>query len=293
VVTDQVLSRSFEVGITKTVDRATARRGDPLLYTVTVTNRGADPLTGVFVTDPIPTGTTYVNGSAQPAATFANNALRWDIGNLEVGGVRTMTFRVTINADAPRELVNTAEVRTNETPPREARATTVVQRPDFDLVKTVDKGEAKPGDILNYTVKVTNTGDMALTNLLITDDIPAGTTYVANSASNGGQLAGRTLTWRFPTLAVGQTVTVTFQVTINADAPSRIENVVIARTDEVGPKEARVPTVITRVAGVVLTRTGVSLTLVFQVLFGLGLLLVGAGLLLRNGGTYPSRPASA
>jgi uncharacterized repeat protein (TIGR01451 family) len=44
----------------------------------------------------------------------------------------------------------------------------------YDLVKTVDKTSAKPGDTLNYTLKLTNTGNTTLTNLVIKDELPNG-----------------------------------------------------------------------------------------------------------------------
>lgn len=74
-----------------------------------------------------------------------------------------------------------------------------------DLVSSIAKtvvdengGEVESGDVLTYTVSFTNSGQDGATNVVVTDPIPAGTTYVANSlriltndtndggASNGG-----------------------------------------------------------------------------------------------------------
>lgn len=53
-----------------------------------------------------------------------------------------------------------------------------------DFAKTVtdlDGGDANPGDILEYAIQFSNSGGDPATNVVLTDAIPAGTTYVPNS----------------------------------------------------------------------------------------------------------------
>lgn len=64
------------------------------------------------------------------------------------------------------------------------------------LIKTVDKNDAMPGETLTYSVLPSFPGGALLTNLQVTDPMPAGTTYVPGSASAGGVLNGNTLTWQ-------------------------------------------------------------------------------------------------
>lgn len=47
--------------------------------------------------------------------------------------------------------------------------------------KTVDKGIAIAGDTLTYTTFLTNNGNLNAINLVFTDDIPQGTTFIENS----------------------------------------------------------------------------------------------------------------
>ena len=49
------------------------------------------------------------------------------------------------------------------------------------IVSDVNGGSVQPGDILEYTIDVANTGNDGATQLVLTDPIPANTTYVANS----------------------------------------------------------------------------------------------------------------
>ena len=82
-------------------------------------NNGGTDETGVVVTDPIPTRTTYVPGSANMggAPDPAQNSLVWNLGVLPAGGSVTLTFQVTVNVGAPLGAVvdNVAFYRSNET----------------------------------------------------------------------------------------------------------------------------------------------------------------------------------
>jgi hypothetical protein len=131
--------------------------------------------------------------------------------------------------------------------------------------------------------------------VFVTDAIPAGTSYVAGSATPAATFSGNTLRWDIGDLAVGAARTMTFRVTVNGDAPDQIDNVAVVRANEAGPKEARVQVIVNRVQGVVverapraprvlgvqLSRTGATLTMLFQIMLGTGLVLVGLGLMWR------------
>jgi large repetitive protein len=59
--------------------------------------------------------------------------------------------------------------------------------PDKDVVNlTHPGGPTQPGDTLRYTLDFENTGQDAADGFVVTDPIPAGTTYVPNSLSIGG-----------------------------------------------------------------------------------------------------------
>ena len=61
--------------------------------------------------------------------------------------------------------------------------------PDIEAVVTptdVNGGQVKPGDILEYRIDVSNQGNDGATDLVITDAIPSGTTYVPGSLTIDG-----------------------------------------------------------------------------------------------------------
>ena len=67
---------------------------------------------------------------------------------------------------------------------------------------------------LLYQIQVTNLGQQA-TLLVITDTIPLNTTFIPGSASSGGQLLDGAVQWNFPVLNPGETLKLTFQVTVD------------------------------------------------------------------------------
>ena len=71
------------------------------------------------------------------------------------------------------------------------------------------------GQVVTYTIRVSNSGDASASNVTIRDVIPTGMTLVPNSATPLPTISGNTLTWNISSIAAGQTVEVSFQVTVN------------------------------------------------------------------------------
>ncbi len=144
----------------------------------------------------------------------------------------TVTFQVTVVAPSTRGAVlNTASATATFLlnplqPPvttTNSSNTTVVTIPlpppgEVTATKTVDVATGAVGDVLTYTVLISNVGIIPVTDVFFQDVIPEGTTFVDNSVTIGGvqQLGlnpeiGFTVT---PLLIAGGSIEVTFQVTI-------------------------------------------------------------------------------
>ena len=81
--------------------------------------------------------------------------------------------------------------------------------------KLVNKSKAKIGDVLTYTVVLTNTGTTTATNVVVTDSSTTGLKYVTNSATAP---AGTAFThgtpvsfWTVSSISAGQSLSLTFQ----------------------------------------------------------------------------------
>lgn len=91
------------------------------------------------------------------------------------------------------------------------------------LNKVASADEVAVGEVFTYTLTVTNEHPLfATNNVMLSDTIPAGTTFV--SASDGGALVGDTVEWSAATLAANQSWEVTLAVQVNSNAPSPVVN---------------------------------------------------------------------
>lgn len=95
---------------------------------------------------------------------------------------------------------------------------------ELTIVKEVDKAEAEFGDELLYTLRVSPGAIFDENNVIVSDPIPAGVTYVADSAACVPNPAipvctpvdsGDPLLWSIPVLPAGETQVLTFKVLID------------------------------------------------------------------------------
>ncbi len=85
--------------------------------------------------------------------------------------------------------------------------------------KRVDRAEAQPGDMLAYTIVLSNSGTSTAPDIQLSDPIPAGTTYVPGSLSvTGGGIYGVTggvVNW-LGAVNVGSPITIRFNTAVSS-----------------------------------------------------------------------------
>lgn len=199
--------------------------GDEMIYTIEVSYPGANPVTGVVLTDDLPADTTYVSNSVtlnglpagQPdggipplSAGIAISSPGSTSGTITPGSNAVITFRAELNAGVPAGTVisNQGYIRSDMLPTEPTdldgnaanghQPTTMVVSSDQQVMITkevfvVGGGEALAGGELEYVVNVTNIGVTPTTGLVITDDLTslAGlAAYVPGSAALNGTTTG-------------------------------------------------------------------------------------------------------
>lgn len=87
-----------DVTIAKAVSDAAPEGGDQVTYTLTVTNQGTAPATGVVVRDDLPSGVTYVSSS--PGCSIAGSVLTCAVGDLAPGESVSLEIVATVNPTA-------------------------------------------------------------------------------------------------------------------------------------------------------------------------------------------------
>lgn len=95
--------------LSKSVDKANAKAGEAIVYTITYQNSGSTSVQSVVITDAVPSGTTYVTNSVTLSGSQKTDASDSDevtvsagtitivVGNVAAGASGTISFRVTVN----------------------------------------------------------------------------------------------------------------------------------------------------------------------------------------------------
>ena len=141
-----------------------AHVGDTITYTFAVSLApGSVTLTNITLVDPICSATpTLVSKTGGDQDT-----------SLETGEIWNYRCTHVVTATDPDPLPNTVTV-TGTGPNGQASDTDShlvdIIHPDIRIVKTANPGSIGPGETVTYTFKVTNTGDVALFDVRVTDD---------------------------------------------------------------------------------------------------------------------------
>ena len=110
--------------------------------------------------------------------------------------------------------------------------TFIITAIDVSITKTVNDPTPNVSDTITWTVRVKNNGPSDATNVLVTDTIPAGVTFVLSSiTTNTGSKAFdnvNKIVWTIPTIIPGQSFQLNFDTTVDTGtAGSMIFNTVV------------------------------------------------------------------
>ena len=196
---------------------AFARR-EGVIFTIVVRNAGPSPATGVVVVDRLPAGLTFV--AATPSVgTYDPASGAWTIGDLAVDAVATMELQALLEVPGPVTNIAT-KTEVNEFDPVTANDSAGVtvngQCADLQVVKTVDKPLVTTGDVVRFTVVVTNNGLTEATGVRVRDVLPPDLVFLSAVASQGAYVP-ETGFWDVGTLpATGPGSHATLQISARA-----------------------------------------------------------------------------
>ena len=197
---------SPNVTLTKTASTgaSSAEPGATITYTITATNNGTGDATNVLLQDPLPSGTTITtpapsvsSGSGNVAnesgvimARLGSGATSTAGGTLGAGQSATVTYSVTINADAGlgATIANIATLNFVSADlglpiSTVAEADTTVVYPDPGIVKTV---RSVSSNTYTFDLTVTNNGSIATTGSVSVADVRGGDFTGVYSMSGSG-----------------------------------------------------------------------------------------------------------
>jgi len=216
-----------------------AAPGSTLDYLVHVTNASANPASPVVITDDLnaagPGALTYVTGTATMNGSVTGVAVTGNVitanysatyGPLAPGATIDLRFRATLGRTlATGTIVTNTGVVTWNNPPQTASASVSLQLDTplgaLTVSKTTPLVDVSRGQLVPYTITVTNVLSGAVEAVALVDSIPAGFRYINGSARLDDTpaeptVSGFQLTWSNLSFAGGAHHTVVLLLAVGA-----------------------------------------------------------------------------
>lgn len=233
------VTTDVDLKIDKSVLPVTVNSGENVTYTINVTNNSTtDTAANVKVTDTLPAGFTYVSSSSADGFSCLENSGGFTclLNTLAPGASASLKIVATASAPAGN-YTNTATVSSdaedsdpsnNQDTADNTVVTPTTTAPDLGITKSDSADPVNAGDSFNYIITVNNGGTAEAKNVVLTDTLPAGVTYVS-STSSCSHVSG-TVTCNLGDLAVGASTNVTITV---QTAASTVEETMVTNTARV------------------------------------------------------------
>jgi uncharacterized repeat protein (TIGR01451 family) len=193
--------------------------GETLTYSLTVTNQGPNPATGVVLTDSLPAGLTLTAATPGQGTCNSVNPVSCNLGTLASGQSVPVTITATINlTTSDGTLVDTANVSSGVTDPSSANNTVTMSTlihaastgssADLSAAATASQTSVLVGQNVTVVFTVTNHGADPATSVVLTQEALSRVTLESVTPSQGSCTSGDHVVCNFGSLASGAHATV-------------------------------------------------------------------------------------
>lgn len=225
------------------------KAGEKAAYEITATNLSQQTLNEIQVEDVFESTGWRAEFGACEGVRLEEEDTKAVIGKLERGESKVLTAYIQIPEEQKSEvLINTAQAKAvnpqnpGEILERKAQARTEITelKTDFEVEKTADKEEAKPGEEIVYTIRIQNTGERTLHSVLAVDQFLNQGVKAAFREQEGIQLSQEKDQAVIPQILSGETVTLEASVVIpeNFKNTELINMAIVSTEDQSLKKEA-------------------------------------------------------
>jgi|GEM_PF-1634623 len=202
-----------DLSVTKSDSADPVLVGDIFTFTLAVENLGPSAAADVVVQDTLPAGVSFVSavGCTHSAGTVSCN-----IGALG-SGASALRY-IAVQAETTGVITNTATVSASTLDPDTANntdsETTLINLPEADLAIAKHAPTlAYTGDIVTYTIVITNLGPNTALSVVVTDTLPSGTSLVHANSTHGACTGTGPVVCELGDLTSGESATITLSVT--------------------------------------------------------------------------------
>jgi uncharacterized repeat protein (TIGR01451 family) len=254
---------SADVSITKSGSPNPVNAGADVTYTIVVSNAGPSAAQTVSMSDPLPAVMTFVSlqQNSGPAFTLTSppvgstGTITATISTLGAGATATFTVVAHVLSSVPNGSVraNTVTITSVTSDPdpnnnTDTASTSIQTQADIAVSKTDSPDPVGLNGNITYAITLTNNGPSDAQSVVLTDSVPAGTTFVSAMQNSGPAFVLTTppvggtgsFTATVTTLAAGATAVFQMVVQLGGGVPggSTISNTATAATSTTDPTAA-------------------------------------------------------
>lgn len=231
-------SQHADLSLLATVDRPSVNPGDRVTFTVTLSNTGPFPATGVIVSHRLPAGLTFESASPGSGGSYDPSSGNWTPGRVDATSPKIL--RIIAVADAATTLSDTFWILTadqyDSNPSNNAAVATVApRRADLGLSAVVDRSSPNVGDMVRITLTLRNNGPDAAGGVSIVGLLPSGLSLINAAVGQGAYDASAGL-WSINALLSGTSTTLTLNALVTGPEPANaVWTVATSDTTDPGP----------------------------------------------------------
>ena len=228
-----------DLELTKTADSYIVNQGQLLTYSIQIINHGPSDAENVILEDIVPAAILNPEYSIDGTDFFPWNS-PLNLNNLFAGSITNVYIRGIIGPDTSGTIINTATVISNTFDPNPDNNTDTIivnvnDAADLAVNKIGSPNPVNNGEVLTYTVNVTNNGPNTAENIVLTDDIPESILNAEYSLDGGTTFNPWISPLNIGNLVPNTNKEILIRGTVNSIPDTAIENTVTVMSDTPDP----------------------------------------------------------
>jgi uncharacterized repeat protein (TIGR01451 family) len=228
----------WDLQIVKKAKPTSVYVGQRVTYTLVVTNNGPDTATGVKVTDTFNRSGSFVSVKTTQGSCTKSSPTTCSLGTIKAKKKVTITVVIKPRTSGckQRNAGSVTGVGTDSNPANNLSRADICAKPvPLRLTKVADRHTLRAGDLVGYTIRVSNPTAGEARNVKVCDDLPSGLVYVSSKAK--AKFTKGQYCWTIKTLGTHKSTS--FRITVRAVSSSAGNRVNRASASAPGAKSRR------------------------------------------------------